>query len=140
MKNLTLIIFLALTLVLGACSGSESEEKKKEPKKQKDPQKQIAIYDTDKDGKISLEEMTTTGKERFSKKDKNQDGFLQKDELESKKKKDSDKRFIKLDADKDGQVTMEEWLVPIEENFKKADGNNDGFLSEDELQTQEDKD
>ena len=133
MKNLTLVIFLALTLIFGACSISECSEKKKDPKKQ------IAKYDTDQDGKISSEEVMTIRKKRFSKYDKNKDGFIQKDEMKSKNKKGSGKRFIKLDVDKDSQVTMEEWLAPSEKSFKNRDSNQDGFLTADELNPNKDK-
>ncbi|WP_176473915.1 EF-hand domain-containing protein [Actibacterium ureilyticum] len=44
-------------------------------------------------------------------------------------------RFIEtLDADKDGQVSQEEFLAPRQERFTKADADGDGQLSAEEIQ------
>ncbi len=51
------------------------------------------------------------------------------------------KRFIKLDADKDGKVTLQEFTAPIgkhpvgkaEEIFKMRDANGDGVLTKEEF-------
>ena len=40
----------------------------------------------------------------------------------------------RIDGDKDGKISKEEFLKYHEEKFKKKDLNNDGFIDEDEMQ------
>ena len=73
------------------------------------PREHVLKADADKDGKVTAEELKSAmakfGHERFTKQDKNADGFLTKDEVGEKR-----------------------WTHVV-----VADANNDGKLSEDEL-------
>ncbi len=43
--------------------------------------------------------------------------------------------FQRMDTNKDGQISRDEWLQHHSERFKEIDTNVDGFLSKEELQT-----
>ena len=42
-------------------------------------------------------------------------------------------RFARLDADKDGGLTLQEFLAPATQRFQAADANADGKVTSDEL-------
>ena len=39
----------------------------------------------------------------------------------------------RLDTDKDGKVSLEEFIAPMKAHFARMDANKDGFLDETEL-------
>ena len=45
-----------------------------------------------------------------------------------------DALFQRVDADKDGKVSHDEYMMPDELFFKNSDSNHDGFLTKEELQ------
>ena len=45
-----------------------------------------------------------------------------------------DALFHRVDADKDGKVSHDEYMMPDELFFKNSDSNRDGFLTKEELQ------
>ena len=109
----------------------------------------IKMMDSNKDGKLSKEEVKGPLKDDFSKIDTNKDGFLTKAELDkapkaeskggkqeaSKKKEPSIDELIKtMDANKDGKLSKEEAKGPLEKDFAKIETNKDGFLSKAELE------
>jgi Ca2+-binding EF-hand superfamily protein len=73
------------------------------------------------------------GAQRFEKLDTNKDGRVSRDEMLGK----ATARFDSADANKDGTLTAEERAAAHarfgEEHFKKADKNSDGVLTADEL-------
>ena len=85
-------------------------------------QERLAAADTNKDGKLTVQEleahraahMAERGKRHFAKLDKNGDGVLTKDEVGEKKWE----RIGKADANRDGKVTQEE-LKQAREAFHK---------------------
>lgn len=108
--------------------------------------------DTDKDGKISPQELMagrqgSAGKrpggdpgEMFKRADKNSDGKLSKDEVPA----EAWARLSRLDKDNDGAVSQEEAKAGArpgdspgkgkgQEFFARADKNNDGKISKDEV-------
>ena len=109
----------------------------------------IKMMDSNKDGKLSKEEVKGPLKDDFSKIDTNKDGFLTKAELDkapkpeskggkqeaSKKKEPSIDELIKtMDANTEGKLSKEEAKGPLEKDFAKIDTNKDGFLSKAELE------
>ena len=98
--------------------------------------------DKDGNGTVSFEEMTVEKKEIFDKLDKDGNGSISKEEAkafhelkrEMRKERHSKRILEILDTDKDGTVSKEEFAASSDERFQKADENNDGVLSGDELQ------
>lgn len=95
--------------------------------------------DKDGDGFLSAEEWTY-GEKALAKADTDQDGQVSREEMGEYLKtamKDDPKviaemRMKSMDADEDGQVSAEEWKGPAE-MFGKADKDQDGFLTLEEL-------
>jgi Ca2+-binding EF-hand superfamily protein len=113
--------------------------------------------DTNKDGKISLDEWKAAhpndqnAEAQFKKLDANGDGFLTKEEfqaaaqqskkmMQEKAKQQEEARFNAMDTDKDGKVSLDEWKAAhprdrkAEAQFKKLDTNGDGFVTKEELE------
>jgi Ca2+-binding EF-hand superfamily protein len=94
--------------------------------------------DTNKDGKISFEELKAARpkmtQEAFKKLDKNGDGFLTPNEMP--KHPPLAALIQKADADKDGKVTFDELKVVMprltQERFKELDKNGDGVLTKED--------
>jgi len=104
------------------------------------PWDRMKHYDTNKDGKISKEEFT--GPERFFRRfDSDGDGFVTKAEVEQRMavggrggggargSRGADQLAKRIDTDKDGKVSKQEW----EAFFDRADENEDGILQPEEL-------
>ena len=62
--------------------------------------------------------------------DLNGDGVFSKDELLQARQKQLDKKFVKLDANQDGQITMDELKGKRGGVAKKADVNKDGVITQ----------
>ena len=45
----------------------------------------------------------------------------------------AEKYLQKMDTDKDGKVSKDEWMQSYAEKFQKIDSNGDGYLSEEEM-------
>ena len=101
--------------------------------------------DTDKDGKISLEDIKKVvpnfPEDRFAGFDGNKDGFLVVDELRNPRSMGSGEdrgrgMLERADEDKDGKITAEEFVKAYPRlgdiRFKALDANKDGTLSPDE--------
>jgi Ca2+-binding EF-hand superfamily protein len=108
--------------------------------------------DKNRDGKIDRKELMLKIKEkhdsmmgsksmedRFKKWDKTGDGMLDKNEVPGDAKA-WEKRYIKMDANKDGKLTLDEFKTLTQEMLKqrldammKTDKNSDGFLSFEEF-------
>ncbi len=66
---------------------------------------------------------------RFDRLDKNRDGKITRTEMLSPRVKD----FRKLDVDGNNLLTFDEWAVATDNRFKGADKNGDGNLDRDEF-------
>ncbi len=122
-----------------------------------DKQAKFAEMDTNGDGAVSLDELTTAAtakiQERFTKMDTNGDGQVTEDELTSRKGKGKKGKhggkyggkhggkyggimsFDSLDANDDGMVALDELTAYAQEIFTKMDANGDGQITEDELKS-----
>ncbi|HTV22654.1 MAG TPA: hypothetical protein VMG12_28390 [Polyangiaceae bacterium] len=92
--------------------------------------------DTNKDGKISLAELTASRETWLTKVDTNKDGVATPAEIEASMSARHQERLQKMferdDANKDGRLTREETRMPSA-FFEKADANKDGALTLAEL-------
>jgi len=73
---------------------------------------------------------------RFDRVDKNRDGRVTRTEMLSPRVKD----FRKLDVDGNNLLTFDEWSVGTDNRFKGADKNGDGWLNREEFATTKQKD
>jgi Ca2+-binding EF-hand superfamily protein len=92
--------------------------------------------DADKDGKVTLAELTQSKESWLGKVDADKDGVATAAEVEQSHKALHAERvtrmFEKRDANKDGRLTLPESQMP-ERWFARSDANNDGALTAAEL-------
>jgi len=91
--------------------------------------------DTDGNGRIDKQEFAKGGDFVFGRMDVDGNGVVTLAELENHERRERiAKRFKRLDADEDGQVTKAEFAKAGEKFFLRLDENEDGYLSMGELQ------
>lgn len=91
----------------------------------------FAKVDANKDGKITKAEIDTYRLAQFKAADKNNDGYLEGEEIRIFV---ANRRFSMLDKNGDGKISAEEFGARRADRFKELDKNKDGFLSPEELQ------
>ena len=104
----------ALTTAALACGGGENKGTR---------------ADTNKDGKVSLDEANAMLKTRFTALDANKDNAVTTAELGKRGKR----MFERADANKDGKVTFAEAQSTLGKWFSERDKNGDKVLSGDEM-------
>jgi EF hand len=92
----------------------------------------VALFDSDNDGTVDLNEAKKAAIALFDKLDKDKDGTLDFNELKGRLTR---QEFTAADPDKDGTLTKDEYLAVVEGRFKAADPDNDGTVSAAELKT-----
>ncbi|MBT8136026.1 MAG: hypothetical protein KJO54_03325 [Gammaproteobacteria bacterium] len=114
--------------------------------------KMLERGDTDSDGFLSLDELTTIHSERaerrFARVDADGDGLLSSDEIAAAREDRGNRKGPKgrkgkaldaaeLDTDSDGFVTLQEFTTRgstrAQEHFARVDADGDGLLSSDEI-------
>lgn len=97
-------------------------------------------WDADGDGKMSLSEFTTARVERMMKgADKNGDGKITLDEWKArpaaaKAKGNPERRFERMDPNKDGSLDQAELTQFFDKRFARIDTDKDGTISKAERQ------
>jgi Ca2+-binding EF-hand superfamily protein len=107
----------------------------------------FGLLDRNGDGVITRDEMDAARKAAFERLDANHDGYLDEEEfaarnpdpgapiappeIESRQKHDP--RFIQLDRNGDGRISLEEYLADGHDRFARADRNRDGKLTREEF-------
>ena len=93
-------------------------------------------------GYVTQDEFVAAAKARFAKLDRNGDGKLTPDELETprgdkalsdKRAQFGERRFEKLDANRDGVVTLNEYLAAATSKFKELDVAGNGHVTAEEM-------
>lgn len=92
--------------------------------------------DTNKDGKVTLAEITESKQAWLREVDSNKDGVATQAEIEAsmtaRRKAHLDELFAREDKNKDGRISRDESSMP-ERWFARVDANNDGSLTREEL-------
>lgn len=100
------------------------------------PTARFAELDTNKDGKVTLAELTASRESWLARVDTNKDGVASTDELkagfEAHRSERLDKMFAAQDENKDGRLARTESRMPSAW-FERADENHDGALTRAEL-------
>lgn len=94
-------------------------------------------YDTNKDGKITQEEIDANRTQWMNDADANKDGKLGMDEFQTVWLRAHRERMVRefqyFDRDGDAGVTLDEYRRPLNNVVTAMDQNNDGVLSRDDL-------
>ena len=101
----------------------------------------LRAMDTNQDQLLSLGEVMAARDARFIKLDTNGDKALSTKELNVnvRNPERAQKRFARLDLNKDGFVNAREWSENIAELFAVVDSNADNLLSRDEFRAMRQK-
>lgn len=102
------------------------------------PARLLERFDTDKDGKLTQDELDAARKALLAKHDKDGDGKLTLAEFETLWLDAMNARMVRgfqrLDRNGDAVVTPEEFLAPYGDAVKRLDRNGDGAISLDDRQ------
>ena len=102
------------------------------------PSKLFERLDANRDGKITNEEMVVLTSQRFTRIDVDNDGNITAVELQAKMKTNAEKRSKRVmkraDSNGDGMITREEFLAQAEKRFARVDTDKNGAISMEELE------
>ncbi|MGE4247683.1 MAG: EF-hand domain-containing protein, partial [Parvibaculaceae bacterium] len=93
-------------------------------------------YDTNKDGKVTQDEINANRADWLTEFDTDKDGALTLQEFQSLWLKARHERMVRefqrFDRDGDGKVTLEEYQRPLSEIVERMDRNDDGAISKED--------
>jgi Ca2+-binding EF-hand superfamily protein len=128
------------SIILGSsvvCASAFADAGKSDAKHAERQQQHFAELDTNKDGRLSREEFQAKRGQLWTAADADNDGAVTLAEAQQASEKMvaefAQKRFAKLDTDRDGKVTKAEAAHMPEQRFTRLDTNNDGALTQAEL-------
>lgn len=117
-----------------ASRSDDQNQKRKKPS----PDKIINRYDTNGDGSISKIEAENPPPTRvavnFDRWDTNDDGQVSAQEIADSKPPTPAEAIQMMDKDGDGKISKAETRGRLADHFDQVDSNNDGFLTEQELE------
>lgn len=94
----------------------------------------IERLDTNKDGRVSRAEFAARRQTNFARADTNRDGALDRAERRNAFiNRMIDRRMARLDANKDGRLTVDEMTARGQRRFQRLDANKDGVVTRAEI-------
>ena len=90
--------------------------------------------DTNRDGRISRDEVPEQMGRIFARLDTNGDGFIDEDELDRMASGTRMQRFLERDEDGDGRLSRDELPERMRQRFDRMDANDDGYVDREELE------
>ena len=128
-KTLPLILLLLCAAPALAAPGPSTDS----PRPPRAPNSGVMRYDTDKDGFVARAEWDAGQEARFKDLDTDKDGKLTKEELFAQSRSTSDRTlgrqdafFHRIDTDRDGFVSKAEFMAQAGKNFARCDLDKDG--------------
>lgn len=153
MKSKVKSTILALGLVLAAtgANAASGESQNHIGQHHGQPPSATEIFakmDVNNDNKLAQSEVKGPLRKHFTQVDSNNDGFITQAELEANKPSGNMKRggqqndkppsataiFAKMDANKDNKLSQSEVKGPLSRHFTQVDINNDGYITQVELE------
>ena len=100
----------------------------------RDPERRWEELDTNKDGQLTQDELTSRAQNLIENADANGDGAVSKDEMRAyhEERRDEWREKRNPDTNDDGLIDRTEFLEMAQDHFDRMDENGDGVLSEDE--------
>jgi Ca2+-binding EF-hand superfamily protein len=140
---------ICTTALLTAVSAAHAQRGMTEDKLMERAGERFENMDENSDGSLSMAEYQSAREAGFDQRDTNGDGVIDEgetprgrrgmdDAVAAGRSKDeflarANERFSELDADEDGQVSLDEYEQAWSEAFARADSNGDGVLRRGEM-------
>lgn len=97
----------------------------------------LAAFDKNKDGKLTLDEVPAPARRHFWRADANLDGVLTVEEMQKAGERRLRRRlmfvFFRVDVDKDGKISKNEFIDAANRFFRRFDRNHDNTVTREEV-------
>ena len=131
------VIALAGLVALGGAAVAHKAWRHRGPHGPMGFEQLVERYDTNKDGKISQEEIDTNRGNMLAEFDADKSNSLALAEFQNLWLKTHNQQMIRdfqrLDSDANGQITLDEYKAPLDKLVAELDSNKDGVISGDEM-------
>jgi Ca2+-binding EF-hand superfamily protein len=131
MKNRTPVLLLALTAIFA--SGLLLAN----PHGDGRHAKHLAKLDTNGDGQVQIAEIEAHAAQNAAEIDSNRNGMIEASEVkawhEAQRAKRAEARLLRMDANGDGKVSVDEFVAARTEPVSKRDANGDGVIQAEEM-------
>ena len=135
-KNLPLILLLLAAAPALAAPASRPGPTTDSRARPRPSHSGVMRYDTNKDGFVDRAEWNAGQEARFKQLDTDKDGKLTKEELFAQSRSTSDRAlerqeafFRRMDTDQDGFVSKAEFMAQADRNFARCDLDKDGRIN-----------